>query len=250
MIASVQHGDLSYQIDLSKPLDISIALKHGQGSVNAWYQPPPSIQPVKDSDFIGSVAHGAPVNFNEVTFNPHSHVTHTECLGHITEEVFSVNKKLKTYFMWAELVSIAPEKVEGDFVVSSEQLKTARKNQGARALIIRTLPNTNMKRTIDYAHKNPPYLSKEAMEYIVAEGIEHLLVDLPSVDKEKDGGKLEAHKTFWKVNQSPRTSATITEFVFVPGAIDDGLYWLNLQVAPFENDAAPSRPVLFKPTEI
>ena len=250
MIASVQHGDHSYQIDFSKPLDISIALKHGKTSVNAWYQSSPSIHPVSDGDFIGSVAEGAPVNFNEVVFNPHSHVTHTECLGHITKEVFSVNEKLKTYFVWAELVSVTPEKVGEDLVVSAKLLKAARRHQGANAFIVRTLPNTETKRIMDYSHKNPPYLSKEAMEYVVAEGIEHLLVDLPSVDKEKDEGKLEAHKTFWCVSQSPRTSATITEFVFVPDTIVDGLYWLNLQVAPFENDAAPSRPVLFKPMEI
>ncbi|MEM6893444.1 MAG: cyclase family protein [Bacteroidota bacterium] len=250
MIASVQHGDHSYQIDLSKPLDISISLKHGKTSVNAWYQPSPTIQPVTDSDFVGSVAKGSPVNFNEVRFNPHSHVTHTECLGHITEEVFSVNEELKTYFVWAEVVSVAPEKVGEDVVVSAKVLKAARKHQGANALIIRTLPNENTKRIMDYSHKNPPYLSKEAMEYIVAEGIEHLLVDLPSVDKEKDEGRLEAHKMFWGVNHQLRTSATITEFVFVPDTVRDGLYWLNLQVAPFENDAAPSRPVLFKPIEI
>ncbi|MEO1486066.1 MAG: cyclase family protein [Bacteroidota bacterium] len=247
MIASVQHGDHSYQIDLDKPLDISIALKHGQESVNAWYQPSPSLLPVSDADFIGSVAEGAPVNFNKVVFNPHSHVTHTECLGHITEEVFSVNQELKSYFSWAEVVSVAPARVGEDLVVSEKELKTARKHKDSTALIIRTLPNTTTKRTMDYSHKNPPYLSKEAMDYIVSEGIEHLLVDLPSVDKEKDEGRLEAHKAFWGIPQNPRKSATITEFVFVPDTVIDGLYWLNLQVAPFENDAAPSRPVLFKP---
>jgi hypothetical protein len=30
-------------------------------------------------------------------------------------------------------------------------------------------------------------------------GIQHLLIDLPSVDKEKDEGKLLAHKAFWNV---------------------------------------------------
>ena len=159
MIASVQHGDHSYQIDLSKPLDISIALKHGKTSVNAWHQPSPSIHPVSEGDFIGSVAEGDPINFNEVVFNPHSHVTHTECLGHITEEVFSVKEKLKTYFTWAEVVSVTPEKVGEDLVVSSAGLKTARKYQGASALIVRTLPNTDTKRIMDYSHKNPPYLS-------------------------------------------------------------------------------------------
>jgi hypothetical protein len=39
---------------------------------------------------------------------------------------------------------------------------------------------------------------------------------------------------------------TITELAFVPDDVKDGLYLLNLQVAPFDNDAAPSRPLLFR----
>ncbi len=84
------------------------------------------------------------------------------------------------------------------------------------------------------------------MEYLVELGIEHLLIDLPSVDKEKDNGALLAHKTFWNYDGELRKSATITEFIFVPNHILDGTYFLNLQVAPFENDASPSRPVLYK----
>ena len=40
--------------------------------------------------------------------------------------------------------------------------------------------------------------------------------------------------------------ATITEFIYVTNEIFDGDYLLNLQFAPFENDAAPSRPVLIR----
>jgi len=69
---------------------------------------------------------------------------------------------------------------------------------------------------------------------------------LPSVDKEKDNGALAAHKGFWNFNGELRNEATITEFIFVDNAIEDGSYFLNLQVAPFENDASPSRPVLYK----
>jgi hypothetical protein len=28
--------------------------------------------------------------------------------------------------------------------------------------------------------------------------------------------------------------------------VDDGTYLLNLQIAPFENDASPSKPVIYK----
>ena len=72
------------------------------------------------------------------------------------------------------------------------------------------------------------------------------MIDLPSVDKEKDNGALLAHKAFWNFDGAIRNEATITEFIYVPNTIADGVYFLNLQVAPFENDASPSRPVLYK----
>ena len=77
-------------------------------------------------------------------------------------------------------------------------------------------------------------------------GVEHLLIDLPSVDKERDAGALLAHRAFWNVDGKMRKQATITEFIYVSNTIEDGTYFLNLQVAPFENDASPSRPVLYK----
>jgi hypothetical protein len=45
--------------------------------------------------------------------------------------------------------------------------------------------------------------------------------------------------------------ATITEMVFVPDAVADGIYLLNIQIASLETDASPSKPVLYPllPTE-
>ena len=87
---------------------------------------------------------------------------------------------------------------------------------------------------------------EEAAAFLVAIGVEHLLIDLPSIDKEKDEGALLAHKAFWNFNGDIRSKATISEFVYIANTIVDGTYFLNLQVAPFENDASPSRPVLYK----
>jgi kynurenine formamidase len=233
-------------IDLSKPLDISIPMKGTASNVNAWYVDHPKIAPHVDGDFIGKVSEGASTNFNNISFNPHAHVTHTECVGHITEDCHSVNKNLKRYFFTAEVVTIAPEKYQDDFVISRKQLQYAIGNKKREALIIRTLPNIKEKLTKQYSNTNPPYLLEQAAELLVNKGIEHLLIDLPSVDKEKDGGALLAHKAFWNVNGSVRKNATITEFIYVPNTIKDGKYYLNLQVAPIENDASPSRPVLYK----
>ena len=76
-------------------------------------------------------------------------------------------------------------------------------------------------------------------------GVKHLLIDLPSVDRESDGGVLAFHHAFWEVPNNPNHERTITEMVYVPTEIKDGNYLLNLQMAPFENDASPSRPVLY-----
>jgi kynurenine formamidase len=199
--------------------------------------------------FIGKVSEGASVNFNDISFNPHAHGTHTECLGHITEETYSINRQLSDYFFLAEVVTIAPEKYQNDFVVSKKQIQYAIGNKKCEALIIRTLPNLKEKLSRKYSDTNPPYLLEEAAQYLVDREINHLLIDLPSIDREKDNGALLAHRAFWQVEGKMRTTATITEFIFVNNSIKDGTYILNLQLAPMENDASPSRPVIFKPIE-
>ena len=246
MIATLKHNSRNYNIDLSKPLDISIALHGGDKNVNAWYLGPPKMEPHTEDGFVGKVTEGASTNFNDVWFNPHSHVTHTECLGHITEAFHSINQKLKKFFFLAEVITVAPEQMGDDFVISEKQLKYALGNKKREAVVIRTLPNTKEKRSRNYSDTNPPYLLEEAAQFLVKKGVEHLLIDLPSVDKERDGGELLAHKAFWNMGGKPRTKATITELIYVPNPVEDGAYFLNLQVAPFENDASPSRPVLYK----
>jgi hypothetical protein len=95
-------------------------------------------------------------------------------------------------------------------------------------------------------------LLEEAAIFIREMGIKHLLIDLPSVDKEHDEGKLLAHKAFWNVknvvnlNTDARMNCTITELIFVENKTEDGSYFLNLQIASFVNDASPSKPVLYK----
>ena len=114
------------------------------------------------------------------------------------------------------------------------------------ALIIRTIPNTKNKINKNYSNTNPPYFSEKAVKYLVEIGIQHLLIDLPSIDKEKDGGSLIAHKLFWQFPKNIRHGCTITEFIYASYQIKDVKYLLNLQFVPFDNDASPSRPVLFK----
>ncbi|WP_418508549.1 cyclase family protein [Corallibacter sp.] len=246
MKATIETNSKKYKIDLKKPLDISIPLQASESNVNAWYQDAPKIEPVKDEDWVGSVAQGSSVNFNNIFFNPHAHGTHTECVGHITKKVHSINQNLKQFFFLAEVVTVAPEKLYDDFVISKKQLQFALGNKKREALVIRTIPNMTDKTSKQYSNTNPTYLLEEAAIYLREKGVKHLLIDLPSVDKEKDEGKLLAHHAFWNTAGRPRLDATITEFIFVPNSVLDGTYFLNIQIAPFENDASPSKPVLYQ----
>ena len=246
MIATIQYNSRKLKIDLSQPLDISISIKDDKSNVNAWYIGAPKIEPeVFDGDTI-SVEKGAAVNFNTITFNPHSHGTHTETVGHIVKKEYSINKHLKQFFFLAEVITVAPEKFMKDNVISAKQLQFALGNKKRDALVVRTLPNLKDKKSKQYSHTNWTYFKEDAIKLLVRKGIKHLLVDLPSIDREEDGGELRGHHAFWNTKGKIRKDATITELIYVPNKIEDGTYMLNLQIAPFENDATPSKPVLYK----
>jgi kynurenine formamidase len=240
---TITHHNRTYTVDLNRFTDISIPIG-GQEGVIAWYLGNPEITPVRDGDFVGEVAQGSSVNFRNILFNPHAHGTHTECMGHISREIYSVNRNMREFYFVAELITISPNSVDDDQVIEKQQLQNALGDQRPKALIIRTLPNASNKLHVNYSHTNPAYLDVEGVEWLREIGVEHLLIDLPSVDREVDGGALKSHKAFWNFPKENRLHCTITEFVYIPNELNDGTYFMNLQVAPMENDASPSRPLL------
>lgn len=248
MNAEIKIKEQVFTVDFSKPLDISIPLHlvDKKNEVNAFGAPAAKAEPLRAGDFVGSTREGSPVNFYNVFFNPHGNGTHTECVGHISKEIFSINRQLKKFITTAQLISIAPEKAEnGDDAITKRQLERLEINWDFEALIVRTLPNSSEKLAKNYSGQNPPYFEPGALAFLIDKNILHLLVDLPSVDREEDGGKLAAHKAFWNYPEATRTNATITELIYVSDEIRDGFYLLNLQIAPFEIDASPSKPILY-----
>lgn len=239
-------------IETNLPLDISIPLSNTLENPRAWYVDLPVFEPVMANGFVGSVEKGGSVNFRNIFFNPHGHGTHTECLGHITSEVFSVNKVLKSYFFKAKVITIEPKVFTNptdnkeDRIISKEDLKRVLDGNKCEALVLRTSPNGVHKKHINYTQSNPAYLDVECVAFLNEIGVKHFLLDLPSVDREEDGGKLAFHHEFWQVPENPQFDKTITEMIFVEDSISDGSYILEMQIAPFENDASPSRPVLYK----
>lgn len=246
MWINLENNSIGKRVNLNAPIDISIPLQTGVENPNAWYTKPPKIEAEKNDDWVGAVAEGGSVNFNKITFNPHAHGTHTECVGHITSRKVSIQDCLKTYFFISELITVAPKKIENDFQIGIDQLLEYEEElKEVEAIIIRTMPNSDIKKTQQYNHTNWAYITEEATAYLAKLNIKHLLIDLPSVDKEKDDGKLLAHKAFWQHPENTRLDATITELIYVPNTVIDGTYLLNIQIASFVNDASPSKPVLY-----
>lgn len=237
----------TFRADLSSPIDLSIILREGLDNVNCFWAPPAEFSPVVAGSFIGSTAQGGPVNFFNVRLNPHGNGTHTECVGHIASERYVLHECLRTAHFMAKLTSLYPRPAEnGDRVIFRDQLEEVLAPGEAEALILRTLPNDDLKKRRQYSGTNPPYLHPEAVEYLVGCGVEHLLLDLPSVDREEDGGALLAHRAFWQYPHAVRRHCTITELIFVPETVKDGFYLLNLQTTSLDLDASPSKPLIYQ----
>ena len=262
--------------------DLSIPLHFADEQLECFGAPPAREQALAAGSFVGDVRRGGSCNCSTYTITAHCNGTHTECVGHITNERLSVHELCTELFSVAVLISVEPVPAaatnesttpppkSGDFMITRAALETAvrmfnsqlpstalsqpklpRRETPKRALIIRTMPNDASKRVRRYSEQPAPYFSAEAMRWIVAQGIEHLIVDLPSLDRAEDEGNLTAHRIFWNVpprgtsiGSDTRLRATVTELAYVPDQVADGLYLLNLQVAPFAADAAPSRPML------
>ena len=244
MLFSYHHQGEEWQSDFTKPLSLSLSLS--ANGPRAWYVQAPRINPVMENGFVGSIAKGGKVNFFEVEFNPHGHGTHTETLGHIDPQQFPISKWQGPYFTHALLISVTPSlESNGDAIIFWKDISQLVEQHRPSALIIRTLPNAITKQHQDYSDTNFPYLEAAIGLHLNRLGVMHLLVDLPSVDREWDEGKLQCHHAFWGFPENPRYAATISEMIFVADEIKDGLYCLSLQPPAFEMDAAPSRPIVY-----
>jgi kynurenine formamidase len=259
------------RVDAGAALDISIPLDFQGPQPNHFGAPAATSRPLAAGGFVGDTRRGGSCNCEVIELTPHCNGTHTECVGHVTGERLNVADRAREPLLAAWLLSVEttsapddretadPEPQPGDRLVTAAALAAAAAqlpgDHGPRieALVIRTLPNDASKQTRRYGESGlPPFLTLEAVRWIVDRGVRHLLVDLPSIDRSHDEGRLAGHRAFWGLppgsadaTAAARPEATITEMVYVHDDIPDGRYALSLQIAPFRLDAAPSRPLLY-----
>lgn len=269
---SVMHFEVQgrrLRVDFGKPASLAIPLDFAGPQPACFGAPPAAARPLEIGGFVGDTRAGGSCNCEVLTFAPHCNGTHTECVGHVTDDRVAVADRVTGGVALALLVTVAPAEAaqtaedsdpapaNGDRLVTAASLRAATEGQrGPRptAIVVRTQGGDGPHR--DYRGPAPaPYLTRQAAAFLVESGIETLVLDLPSADRADDGGKLTAHRIFFglppgsrRASEAARPRASITELAWIPPALADGLYLLDLQLPAFRSDAAPSRPLLYPVT--
>lgn len=247
----------TFVADLSAGIDLSLSIGPQGDNPNAFHIQPAQFEPIRVGDFVGAVAEGGSANCEVLTLCPHGNGTHTECVGHILKDRYTVPEALTQSYFLVQVLSVELDQQQERSFLAEVALHG--KLQPADALCLRSLPNSEAKRSMLWSGNEPPYISEEAMQAIVAGRYTHLLTDFPSVDPEEDAGALAAHRIWWNVPSREETladpdgrflntvrrHACITELVYVPNSVEDGLYLLHIQTPSLRSDAVPSKPVLY-----
>lgn len=272
MQLTISLDDQPYTVNTDYSFCAAISLKFNQAQPNHFSAPQATSKPMQAGSFIGDTEQGGSCNVNQLSFNPHCNGTHTETIRHICDS--SAELSLPVSAIWLPpmmpcvLISVSPMPAinceddytptleDNDMLITRCMLEAALSdysNAQLQALAVRTLPNDISKQITAYNSENQPsFFSRDAILYLNERGVEHLLVDIPSIDRLHDDGLLTCHHLFWQVIEGmhqPTTNSlinkTITEMAYFDEQIADGFYFLNLQMPAFENDAAPSKPVFY-----
>ncbi|MDN5864915.1 MAG: cyclase family protein [Gammaproteobacteria bacterium] len=250
MIEIDWHGR-RYRSDAPVASDLAIPLSFDGRGPRVFGAAAAGSTPLATEHFSARVADGASCNASTLRIAPHGNGTHTETVAHLCESGPDAPSLLAGGWMPAWLASV---EIGASAAIAPDSLTEALacvENTGAIALVLRTVPNDMGKLRRDYDRGAPPgRLSTAAAQLVADSRIEHLIVDLPSLDR-LDDPELPAHRAFFglppgsrNLRDAKRRHATITEMIFAADELADGLYLLDLQMPRWRLEAVPSRPLV------
>ena len=267
MLAELTIAGQKVRAHLDRGVSLAIAVEFGAPGPRHFGAGAPGSKPFSVGNFSGSVATGASANCSTITLTPHCQMTHTESVAHLTREAGDAWRVVPRGLLPAVVVSVIPEPAREssestdpqpwgtDILISRRRLRAAwpmTRMVDPVAAVIRTLPNDSAKRSRDYTDLVPPYLTREAVEWLIEKRIEHLVLDVPSLDRTHDEGRMIGHRLFFGLppgstarGDAARSRATITELAFVPDEVPDGPCLLSLAVPAIGGDAVPSQPIVY-----
>ncbi|MFD2168337.1 cyclase family protein [Thalassotalea euphylliae] len=277
MEVHIQLGTMRFSVNTEFGHNCAISQNFNENQPNHFGAQHALKESMVAGSFIGDTEKGGSCNVSTITLNPHCNGTHTESIRHICDASAPLSVAIGDIalppMLPCVLISVAPESArdcgddytpafdEGDSVITRQTLEQALSqynNDQLTAVAIRTLPNNAEKQNAVYDEENQPtFFTRDAILYLNERGTEHLIVDIPSIDRLHDDGLLTCHHLFWQVFENTHHPAqhslvnkTITEMAYFDNMLVDGFYMLSLQFPAFDLDAAPSKPVLFPTNRI
>lgn len=263
----LEAGGRRWAVELGRGASLAIEMR-GDGPLPAFFVPGRMhTEPLSVGGFTGDTRTGGSCNVSRLDLVPHCHGTHTEGIGHVTDQRAAVQDQFdgRPALAWLATVTAVDAGAASDGyhcpVAEREPLVTrdelARAIRGcaaeATALVLRVRPLAAPLPVRDFnAEPGYPLLSAEAMSWLSGHAFDHLLIEMPSLDRAEDGGRLGNHRAWWGLPPGDRDMGraqhprrVITEMIRVPDTLDDGLYWLQPGLSPIHGDATPSRPQLY-----
>ena len=227
------------QIRLKKPISISRKVS-SQLSSNCFNLPKLKISPFKvPEEFLGDVNQGGTCNVDIICYTPHN-ITHIETSAHILErnsESITIDRIEKNAFCGVvyviDLSEITYSKAN---LITWDLLKDKLKNLEIPCdhIAIKTEASL-LPEDYDFSEKNfisiDPLASKKLHDFSYQnKKLKGLILDLPSADIEKDGGKLLAHRNFFGLPEGITNYIDIEKRIIVELAhfkdVEEGYYYM------------------------
>ena len=234
---------------------------------NTFHLPPISEEVFElPGQFTGHVDRGGSCNVMTLRYIPHT-ITHLETAAHIMSPksnpptILDLDNKILTGILYLiDLTGIEPQ--EGNLVPwPVVKKKVAKIDLLISALAIKTQAS-ELPEDYDFSGKNFLALAPETAEGIQKfkfgtskrVGIHCLLLDLPSIDPEKDGGKLLAHRAFFGLPKTGFTAKAIPQNALVEMAyfpsLEEGYYYFTITPPRIQTNAVSTgitcRPLIEK----
>lgn len=248
--------DTARRIELSQPLGAELPQPSAFGIA------PLRQEVFQVGGFVGDTRRGGSCNVTVFTLTPHGNGTHTESIGHIVHEQVPVTGCLAEPFLPTVVrrvtpipasespESYTPAPAPADRLLTRAALSASGPlnlpGNGALVVLTGTPPAAS------FGPETSAYFTHEALRWIVDQGVMHLLMDMPSVDRLDDQGLLSNHRLFWglpaggqRLSEASRPKATITEWLAPAENVPEGRYFAGIEVPPLISDAAPARIFLY-----
>ena len=240
----------------------------------AFHLPKLSTSPFEVSGvFIGDVEQGGSCNVDILHLSPHK-LTHLQTETHIISEGTNISD-LGLIEGFALVVDLSgwmglekDETLDSNGRKSTNSISVAQlqyavdeaigqvlsPEQRFNLLAIKTRLSLDREDT-DYTGRDPLHLEPEVAQFIhdyheivgnPGRQIQTLILDLPSIDREDDGGLLLAHRNYFgiKDGKSQGEKRSLVEFAYLRG-LETGLYYCQIHPYPIQTNAIIVNPVFY-----